>query len=338
MKKIFSVLAMLLVLATTACEKENYAPTSDALINFDYLWQEFDQRYGNFEVKNINWPALRDKYRPQLNTTSTNADLHRVLEQLINELDDNHVTIAPTDGKLKYLVSDATHQLNHIPTLELIKSKYLTEAKIATPEITYGLLPGNIGYIDITLFDDKFKNYEPNLDQIIDYLRDTKGLVLDIRNHQGGRDEVAQYVAGRFASSPALYMKARKRNGPQHTEFTDWYEWQVKPTGKSQYRKPIVILTSDFTISAAETFLLAMKRLPQVKQVGTTTSGDFSDRATLEMPNGWQFTLSIGDYRDHNGVSWEGKGLKPDVEIQNTPQDIEANKDLMLEKAIDLLQ
>lgn len=69
----------------------------------------------------------------------------------------------------------------------------------------------------------------------------------------------------------------------------------------------------------------------------TISAGALSDLATTEMPNGWQFTLSVGEYLDHNGVSWEGKGIKPEVEIASTPQEVQAGKDQMLEAALQLL-
>ncbi len=340
MKKIVFLFSALVVLISTSCQEE-VKPTANAVVNFDHLWREFDLRYGLFGIKNIDWDAIYARYRPQLDEKATTADLHRVLGQMINELDDNHVTISPTDPSYLHLVSDP-HPRRHVPSLQVVKERYLTESKIApsrntTPEITYGLLAGNAGYIHISAFFDQMKRYEQNFEDILNYLKDTKGLVIDLRDHTGGSDNAGQLIAGRFANKPYLFMKTRKRNGPAHTDFTHWYEWQVKPTGSWQYAKPVVLLTSDVTVSAAETFILAMKRLPQVKQVGLTTTGALSDLATLEMPNGWQFTLSIGEYLDADGISWESKGIKPEVEIANTPQDIQAGKDKMLEAALGML-
>lgn len=81
-----------------------------------------------------------------------------------------------------------------------------------------------------------------------------------------------------------------------------------------------------------------MKRLPHVKQVGLTTAGAISDKATREMPNGWQFTLSIGDYLDYQGISWESKGISPNVRIVNTEQDLQNQREPQLEKAVTLLR
>jgi len=169
-------------------------------------------------------------------------------------------------------------------------------------------------------------------------MQDTKALVLDIRDNSGGRDELGQYIAGRFADARCLYMKSRKHNGSRHHQFTSWQEWYVQPTGSRQYTKPIILLTFDDTFSAGETFTLAMKRLPHVRQVGLATYGAFSDWIERDMPNGWRFTVSVGEYRDHNGVSWEGRGLAPDVKVANTAADLAAGRDPMLERALQLTQ
>ncbi len=47
----------------------------------------------------------------------------------------------------------------------------------------------------------------------------------------------------------------------------------VHPSGKVQYTKPVYLLMTDISRSAAEGFVLAMKPLPHVTQVGTNTMG-----------------------------------------------------------------
>jgi C-terminal processing protease CtpA/Prc len=81
-----------------------------------------------------------------------------------------------------------------------------------------------------------------------------------------------------------------------------------------------------------------MKVLPHVTFVGDTTSGAFSNQINRELPNGWGYSLSIGQWVDANGLSYEGKGLPPDVVVQNKKQDVVNGKDEALEKPIELLK
>ncbi len=94
------------------------------------------------------------------------------------------------------------------------------------------------------------------------------------------------------------------------------------------------VLTNRQTGSAGETFILAMKTMDHVKVLGDSTYGAFSDNPKRELPNGWIYAISTGDFRDANGLSYEGIGIPPDELIQNTIPEIQSGVDKVLEKAI----
>jgi C-terminal processing protease CtpA/Prc len=200
----------------------------------------------------------------------------------------------------------------------------------------YGILDGNIGYIHFGEFGKPVAYYQQQLSVIIKALAGTKGVVMDIRNHAGGDDEVSRYIAGLFAKEKMLFMTTRKRNGPRHTDFTTADDWYVD--AGNQYTKPVVLLTTRWTASAGETLAWAMNTQAHVTQVGDTTAGGFSDVVSRELPNGWLYFVSVGDYRNAKGESEEGKGVAPVVRIVNTKADIESGSDKVLEKAMALLR
>jgi C-terminal processing protease CtpA/Prc len=174
------------------------------------------------------------------------------------------------------------------------------------------------------------------MEKVMDGIRGARGAIVDIRGFYGGYDPVSQYIAGCFASSRKLYMTTRKRNGPAHTDFTAPLEWFVEPQGETQFIKPVVVLTSLFTQSAGETFQLAITQFDHVATVGDTTAGSFSDNPNFELPNGWIFSVSVGDYRASDGKSYEGIGLAPKFPVVSRKEDLLAGKDRALEKAIEL--
>lgn len=200
--------------------------------------------------------------------------------------------------------------------------------------VVYGKLTGNIGYV---FFVDLGQNpgfYEKAMDDALTALADTKGLIVDVRNLGGGLDRSSQYVAGRFAQARQLFMTTRFRNGPKHTDFTAPTEWYVAPTGKHQYTKPVVLLTNRLTQSAGETFALAMNQNTTVTQLGNTTFGIFSNNPKRELPNGWIYSVSSGDFRAADGKSYEGIGVAPTIRVTNTKEDIAAGRDKVLEAAL----
>jgi len=162
--------------------------------------------------------------------------------------------------------------------------------------------------------------------------------VLDIRDNGGGEDEVSRLIASFFATEEKSYQKVRFKIGPEPDDFDEERTWTVAPTDLNNYQEPVVLLTDRYSISAAETFSLAMRTMDHVTHVGDTTTGAFSDTVVREMPNGWYFTLPIADVRDHTGKSWESIGLPPEVLVEGNPALIDAGQDVMLEKAVEVLR
>lgn len=83
---------------------------------------------------------------------------------------------------------------------------------------------------------------------------------------------------------------------------------------------------------------MAMTTLPQVTHIGEHTVGAFSDVVTRELPNGWVYSLSIGDWRNADGVSFEGIGIVPTIEVINPVSALEAGRDEVLELAVTLAE
>lgn len=335
------ILPFFITFALSSCQKTLLQPevANDPVANFETLWKGYDEWYGLFEAKEINWQEIHDQYSDMITPQTPDADLKAIFHSMIDPLNDNHVFIitSANEPRIESGIFD-TLKIQTDFSMDVVTQNYVLDLKHFGAAIDYGTLPGNIGYLHPGDFIPSQKFYDDALDQILDELQDTKGLVIDIRDNPGGNDATAQWVAGRFATQQKLYMTVRKKSGPAHSDFTEPFEWLVQPTGKSQYTSPVILLTSRWTQSAGETFTLAMQQLNNVTQLGDYTSGAFSDNISRELPNGWFYFISIGDYRDASGNSLEGIGVKPDVKLVNTKEQTLSGIDKELEKAIELLQ
>ncbi|UOQ52036.1 S41 family peptidase [Hymenobacter cellulosivorans] len=329
----------LLLLTGTGCEKMLVGPqvTNTPEENFDLLWREFDQLYGSFEVRGVDWNGLYAQYRPQVTPATSEAELLGIVGHLLDHLNDGHVWIAtPGDPPRRY--DSGKHYAKTDFDLSVVKSRYLKNAQQIGNDVTYGTLAnGRLGYVHLLSLGASPKFYEEAMGKALDALKDTEGLIVDARELTGGDDRSSQLVASRFASARKLFMTSRWRNGPGHQDFTPRVEWYVQPGGAWQYRKPVVLLTNRFTQSAGETFTLAMRQNPNVTQLGDSTYGIFSEATRRELPNGWIVSLSVGDYRAADGQSYEGIGLAPQVLVKNRKQDVLAGRDEALEKAMQRL-
>jgi carboxyl-terminal processing protease len=341
MKKYPSLLFMLF-LFITSCDKvllEDEKP-ANPVSTFDYLWNDFDRMYGLFLVKNINWDSLYQVYRPLVNKNSTDKELYEVITSMLDNLNDGHVAIFPTDHELRPYHSGKcdAYILRKDFKLQLVKDHYLSECKTYSNIIEYGKLPDNIGYIYIKEMGNLPGYYKKAFKKILEYMKDTKSIIIDVRNNGGGWDKTVEEIGGRFFTRKTLFLIIKRRNGPNHDDFSGPINYYIEPYGDFQYVKPLVLLTNRVTASAAESFILGMRRRENVIQIGDTTEGSFSDAPTRQLINGWFYTLSIGDYRDYNNVNWEGIGCIPNIAIQNDSTDIIQGNDKVLERAISYIE
>lgn len=329
-----------------SCEEELIGPekANTPTNNFEQFWKTFDEHYGLFDVKQIDWNAIHDQFRPKVNDQMSDVELYQVLSDMMVLLNDNHLNLYPTNGELPVFPGGVLrYEDGNLTILKVqedydieVAKKYTTDYQQVTENIGYGKLPNNLYYINVK-GTDGLKDVEKQMEKVMSSIADAHGVVVDIRGFYGGYDPVSQYIAGCFALSKKTYMTTRKRNGPKHTDFTAPFTWEVEPHTSKPFTKPIMVLTSRFTQSAGETFLLAMKQFEHVKALGDTTAGSFSDNPNFDLYNGWMISVSVGDYRAADGKSYEGIGLTPDTFAKTTKDELLSGKDSALEKAMELL-
>ncbi len=339
---IIIIAAFFTLLLHSACQKQVFGleHTNDPLGNFDALWEEYNELYGLFRLKGIDWAALRATYRPQLSNESTNAELYQVLVEMLDELDDGHVGLIPVGTDLPSYFGGTFGSLDTMADfdLDLLTESYLTNPRETDFAMRYDFVSDKIGYVHIDNFADGERAFEKEMAPVLDFFESADGLIIDVRGAGGGEDIAGRTIASHFTDQERLYMTTSIKNGPGPEDFTTPEEWFIQPREDRQFLKPIILLTNRFTISARETFCLAMRTLPQVTIVGDTTAGAFSNQINREMPNGWGYSVSIGEWRAADGTSFEGPGIPPQILVRNQRADVLNGKDEALEKAIELLQ
>ena len=304
--------------------------------NLKLLWNEFDKKYAQFEVKTIDWDNVYDSYSNQVNDKTTDDDLFTILCDVLTIINDNHV-ILYREGEI-FQSGVLSGKVIKDFSLSLVRESYLINIKtMKEPGFTYGLLTPSIGYLKIDGFSDDKDMLAEKTDKIIEEFQSLNSIIIDIRNNGGGSDIGAFTIASRFADQKRGALKTKYRNGPLHNDFGSEKIWYLEPGGDKQFTKEIIVLTHLFTVSAAENFTLAMRTLPHVVHMGSTTSGAFANTVTCELLNGWTYVIPIGLFRTIDNICYEGIGITPDVIITNTEADINAGRDLVLEAAISAL-
>jgi carboxyl-terminal processing protease len=97
---------------------------NDPELNFEYLWKTYDRNYALFEVKNIDWDALYNVYRPKVNSNTTETELFDIMSELLGNLNDNHVWLRSKSLKRKYR-SGLLGEIKMVDPFTLLQEKYL---------------------------------------------------------------------------------------------------------------------------------------------------------------------------------------------------------------------
>jgi len=197
----------------------NQEAPNNPVSNFEVLWNEFDAKYGLFQIKNMNWDSVYTIYRPQINEQSSDTELYDVLTKMLGTLNDNHVGLVPTNADFPFYQSGIFGKMDTINDFDLtiIKENYLQELEFEDPFFTYGKLPSNIGYIHIEGFSDLPQYLDKPFETVLSSLKNTKAIIIDVRGGYGGEDLAGQYLAGRFTAETIPYMKTRIKNGSGKT-------------------------------------------------------------------------------------------------------------------------
>lgn len=75
----------------------------DPEVNFETLWQLFDEHYAFFELHGVDWRESYRRFRPQVTVATTNAELLAVFTEMLAPLNDGHVSLAAGDRLIQSL-------------------------------------------------------------------------------------------------------------------------------------------------------------------------------------------------------------------------------------------
>jgi Peptidase family S41/Tricorn protease C1 domain len=343
----------LLVLLSCICQcvvLANPIPKDDPERNFEEFWQLFNHHYAHFETRGVNWKKQYERFRPQVDSHTTNEKLLSIFNEMVAPLKDGHVVISPTGD----LPASAKYSrfYQEFPTKEL-QSKFhqVTLTRLQSqgfgPFVKFRSDPYQIGgycrskelgYLQLNGFGGmSLADFAKQLDEMVIEFADVKGLIIDIRINGGGSPDFLWALVGRLTQVKRLVGYARTRVSKPKFEYTPWGAYQVSPQGPKQLIKPTVLLTSGATISAADHCAMYLKEFPYVKLIGENTNGIFSPMLGKTLPNGWEISLSDGQTVSSKRVNYEGKGVPVDVVGLHYQNDMLQGRDPVLKQAIDYL-
>jgi len=307
-------------------------PQTSYAAQFDYLWERFQTLYPSFEYKGMDWKAQRSTYRPRAVRARSQDELIAIAREMLEPLRDLHVWFVDPRGSVV-----PTYRPSAMANFDRGRwERALRDAGIVTR--AGGAVEGMVGgYPYLFIGSWKAPIDVASLDLVLARMRDASGMIIDVRTNGGGSDATALAIVSRFTSRPVVASYIQVRNGPAIADLDAPVARVISPRGPWQFTRPVVVITGRGGFSATESFVAAMRTLPNVMVIGDTTGGASGNPATFVLGNGWQFTvprwLEFGP--DHRPI--EGRGVAPHLTIPWTPALYDSERDPLIDAAVGLL-
>ena len=205
----------------------------------------------------------------------------------------------------------------------------ITRAAVFNPGIEARMI-GEIGYISIDGFD---RNVDVEFAEELNALvsQGAKGLVFDVRFNGGGYVDVMSNMLDLLLPEGTIITMSD--NSGETTEYR---------SKEGQISLPMVVLTNEYSISAAEFFAAVLQEYGVATVVGDHTTGKGYAQTIIPLTEG-AVNLSTLKYYTPKGVSLADVGIQPDIEISLSDEDfynfysLTDEQDTQLQKALETL-
>ena len=205
----------------------------------------------------------------------------------------------------------------------------ITRDVIVIESIAWEIIEDNIAYIELSHFnEDTGKLFSDVVNDIL--LEQPDGIILDLRNNPGGYLSAAVEVASLFIDKGEVVVIEEYSSGEQE---------KYKSLGQAQLKGiKTIVLINQGSASASEILAGALSDHNIAQLVGMKTFGKGSIQDYEEFTDGSSLKLTVANWLTPSGELIEGEGIAPDVEVDLTIDDYNANQDPQLDKAIEMIK
>jgi carboxyl-terminal processing protease len=204
----------------------------------------------------------------------------------------------------------------------------ITRAKIQLKSVEFEMRDDGIAYVSLTSFgDDTTRDLKAALRELM--AQNPKGMILDLRNNGGGYLNTAIEVVSQFIGDGVV----------MYEEYGDGTRQTFEAIrGGLATEIPLVVLVNEGTASASEITAGAIQDYERGLLVGVTTFGKGSVQNWIPLKNEQgAVRVTVARWLTPKERQIHKIGLEPDVVVELTAEDINADRDPQLDKAVEIL-
>lgn len=204
----------------------------------------------------------------------------------------------------------------------------ITRASIEIPLVEYEMRADGLGYVQLYDFST---DASVKLAEAIEELQGqgATGLILDLRGNPGGWLNEAILVSGLFLPQDEIVLIERYKDADPHVLRTP-----VEPVAPDI---PLVVLVNGGSASASEIVAGALQDYGRAELIGELTFGKGSVQWPHELSNGAELRVTVARWFTPNDRAIHGEGLAPDIVVELTEEDVAAERDPQLDRAVEYL-
>ena len=206
------------------------------------------------------------------------------------------------------------------------------------------LEPGSLAYIRIPSFFGP--DYEKKAIELLDGFRTAAALIIDVRGNMGGStpSQLTSFLMNRpyrwwTESTPVAMPYFRLRAAEGKWEYQPFnrpdFLWRsgVEQPVPNAFKRTLALLIDAGCQSSCEDLVMPFKDNGRAVLIGESTAGSSGQPYVLDL--GHDMIIMVGAKREMfpDGSRFEGVGIKPDLEISPSPDDIRQDRDVVLQAA-----
>ena len=207
------------------------------------------------------------------------------------------------------------------------KTVEIVRDEISVKSVTWKMRDDGLAVITVTIFnEDTSKLFG---EAVTDMLKkNPKGLIVDLRNNPGGLLDSAINLAGYWMDGKTAVMEEVRG---KRTE-------SVARGNNLLAHMPTTVLVNGGSASASEILAGALQDYHFATLVGEKTFGKGSVQEYHDLPDGSAVKITVARWLTPLGRSIDKEGIIPDNVVPYTVEDLHADRDPQLQKAVDLLK
>lgn len=271
--------------------------------------------------------ALRDGYVRILRTLPDNPALKAGVKagDIIYKINDEEVY----DKGSEYISSKLRGEVGTKVKLTVMrdgeeKSFELTREAINNVS-AYVDYSGDTAIITITRFDSDTGTIVQKIVNDEFSKRGIKKVILDLRGNGGGYVSAAKDLLSLWIDGEPILVQKGKNN---QEEVTKANRGQAKLANMKT-----IVLVNGGTASASEIVAGTLKDYSKATILGEQTFGKGVVQTLLDLSNGGMLKVTTARWYTPQGTSINGEGIKPDVEVERSFDDINHNRDPQMDAA-----